>query len=141
MPKKRTRKSKVGANSNRRSSTRRASAASRRGSIIQQDATDNNNQQQQLAPVSPVVPVSSVSAHVPVSTTASSEVARPLTVNDISSILQEVVRYLLQLQGQPLNPQLAITSPTFSGDQVRSAPREFIAMSSANELHPVQSPS
>ena len=116
--------------------------ASRHGYTIQQDtygtATDNN--QQQLAPVSPVVSVSSVSAHVPMSTTASSEVARPLTVNDISSVVQEVVRYLPQLQGQPLNPQPVITTPTFSGDQVCSTPREFITTSSANESHPAQSP-
>ena len=100
---------------------------------------------QQLAaagPVSPIVSVSSISAHVQVSTTytAFSEVARPLTVNDISSIVQEVVRYLPQLQGQPLNPRPASTTPTFSEDQADSAPREFIATSSANESHPVQSP-
>ena len=56
-------------------------------------AADNN--QQQLAAVSPFMSFSSVStqeSHVPVSITTSSEVARLLTVNDISSIMQEVVR-------------------------------------------------
>ena len=135
-------KSKARANSNRCSSTRRTSAASQCGSTIQQNTSGaaTNNNQQRLAPVSPVMLFSSVSLHVPVSTTTSSKVARPLTVNDISSIVQEMVRYLPQFQGQPLIPQPAITTPTFSGDQVRSAPREFTAMCSAHESHPIQSP-
>ena len=104
MPKTRGGKDKAGANGNWRSSTRSQLCRGGR-STIQQDissaAADNN--QQQLAPVSPSMLFTSVStqeSHIPVFTTASSKVARPLTVNDISSIVQEVLRYLPQLQGQ-----------------------------------------
>ena len=65
---------------------------------------------------------------------------RPLTVNDISSIVREVVKYLPQLQGQQLTSQPADTALTYSGDQVCSTPQEITTASIANELNPVQPP-
>ena len=63
---------------------------------------------------------------------------RPLTVNDVYSIVREVVKYLPQLQGQQLTSQPADTALTYSGDQVRSTPQEVTMVSIANELNPVQ---
>ena len=60
-----------------------------------------------------------------------SKAARLLTVNYIFSIVQEVIKHLFQFQGQPLNTQLAVTTPTFSKDHVCSAPPEFA------EFHPI----
>ena len=53
--------------------------------------------------------------------------------------MQKMARHLSQLQRQLLNSQPAVTIPTFSSNQVCSAPQEFTATSSANELHPIQS--
>ena len=69
-----------------------------------------------------------------------STIDRPLTVNDISCIVREVVKYLPQLQGQQLTSQPADTTLTYSGDQVRSTPQEVTMASTANELNPVQPP-
>ena len=65
---------------------------------------------------------------------------RPLTVNDISCIVREVVKYLPQLQGQQLTSQPADTALTYSGDQVCSTPQEVTTASLANEMNPVQLP-
>ena len=69
-----------------------------------------------------------------------SAIDRPLTVNDISCIVREVVKYLSQLQGQQLTSQPADTALTDSRDQVRSTPQEVTTASIANELNPVQPP-
>ena len=69
-----------------------------------------------------------------------SAIDRPLTVNDVSCILREVVKYLLQLQGQQLTSQPVDTILTYSGDQVHSTPLEVTTTSIAKELNPVQPP-
>ena len=69
-----------------------------------------------------------------------SAIDRPLTVNDVSCILREVVKYLLQLQGQQLTSQPVDTILTYSGDQFHSTPQEVTTTSIANELNPVQPP-
>ena len=125
MPKTRGGKSK-GNNRNRHSSTQRANSASRRKSTtisIQRwtsDATAISTHQQDAVSSFTSPFISTLDNHAPMSTTA-----RPLTVNNISCIVREVVKYLHQLQGQQLTAsQPADTALTYSGDQVCSTPQE-----------------
>ena len=140
MPKTHTRKSK-GNNSNRHSSTRTASSASRSKSAtsIQQenfDGTTISNQQQDAVSSFTSLLVSTPENHAPMSTTT-----RPLTVDDISCTMREVVKYLPQLQGQQLTSQPADTALTYSRDQICSTLQEVTSMSKANKLNPMQPPS
>ena len=76
--------------------------------------------------------VSTPENYAPISTTT-----RPLTVNDISCIMREVVKYLPQLQEQQLTLQPVNTALTYSGDQVCSTLQEVTTTSRANELNPM----
>ena len=137
VSKTRGRKSK-GNNSNQHSSTWTASSASRCKSTIsiQQEtsnATAVSTQQQDTVSSFTSPFVSIPENHAPMSMTA-----RSLTVDNIPCIMQEVVKYLSQLQRQQLTSQPATTALTYSGDQVRSTPQEVTTTSRANKLNPMQ---
>ena len=139
MLKTRTGKSK-GNNSSQRSSTQIARSASQRTSAtsIQQetfDATAVSTQQQDAVSSFTSPFVSTPDNHAPMSMTT-----RPLTVDDISCIVREVVKYLPQLQGQQLTLQPADTALTYSRDQIRSILQEVTSTFRTNKLNPMQPP-